>query len=206
MSRLESFIRRLEAQRSCIDFAARPGHLPQGPIFELGLGNGRTFDHLRAVFPSREIFVFDRRVDAHPQCVPDPRHLILGEIAETLPRVAPFFRGRVALVHLDISSGDPALDRATVAMLAPLLDDVAAPGALVASDQPLPIGEWQRLSLFEVPKDRYFVYRNAEDRREVRVPADGGLRNPNRASGRASVAATNARNAVGPAPAAIEAS
>jgi hypothetical protein len=42
MSRLESAIRRLEAQRDCINWAAEriagmPGH-----ILELGLGNGRT--------------------------------------------------------------------------------------------------------------------------------------------------------------------
>lgn len=178
MSRLESFIRRLEAQRSCIDFAARPGHLPNGPIFELGLGNGRTYDHLRTVFHTREVFVFDRKVDPHPDCVPDARHLILGEIAETLPRVAPRFRGQVALVHLDISTGDAAADRATTAMLAPLIDELATPGAMVASDQPLPLGEWQRLSLFEVPKERYFLYRDMRARAALRIPADAGHRIP----------------------------
>ena len=44
MSRLDSFIRRLEAQRSCLETAvALVADLP-GPILELGLGNGRTFD------------------------------------------------------------------------------------------------------------------------------------------------------------------
>ncbi|MGH6887075.1 MAG: class I SAM-dependent methyltransferase, partial [Geminicoccales bacterium] len=47
MSRLDSFIRRLEAQRACLDLAAaRIADLP-GPVLELGLGNGRTYDHLR---------------------------------------------------------------------------------------------------------------------------------------------------------------
>ena len=170
MSRLESFIHRLEAQRSCIDFAARPGHLPAGPIFELGLGNGRTYDHLRTLFPSREIFVFDRQVDAHPDCVPDLHNLVLGEIAETLPRVAPRFRGRVALVHVDISSGHPEIDRATMAALAPLFDQVTAPGALVASDQPFPQHEWQPVSLIEVPKCRYYLYRKTPARKGVDVP------------------------------------
>jgi hypothetical protein len=176
MSRLDSFIRRLEAQRSCIDFAARPGHLPKGAIFELGLGNGRTYDHLRAVFRSREIFVFDRRVDPHPDCVPDSRRVFLGEITETLPRVASRFRGQVALVHLDISSGDKTIDFATTAALAPFIDEVAVPGAMVASDQPLPLGEWQRESLFEVRKDRYFLYRNTRACAALRVPDDGGHR------------------------------
>jgi hypothetical protein len=172
MSRLESFIRRLEAQRTCIDFAGRPGNLPDGPIFELGLGNGRTYDHLRAVFRRREIFVFDRRADPHPDCMPDPRHLVLGEIADTLPRLAERFRGQVALVHLDISSGDEAIDRATTTRLAPLIDEIAAPKALVASDQPLPLSTWRGVSLFEIPKDRYFVYRNASAQPAVRLAAN----------------------------------
>lgn len=174
MSRLESFIRRLEAQRSCIDFAARPGNLPKGPIFELGLGNGRTYDHLRTVFRSREIFVFDRRVDPHPDCVPDPRHLFLGEITETLPRIAPRFRGQVALVHLDISSGDHTIDRAMTTTLAPLIGELAVRGAVVASDQPLSLSNWQRVLLFEVPKHRYFLYRNTPAEAASAVSVDIG--------------------------------
>ena len=51
MSRLDSFIRRLEAQRACLALAAgRIGGLP-GPVLELGLGNGRTYDHLRELLP-----------------------------------------------------------------------------------------------------------------------------------------------------------
>ncbi|MEJ0068675.1 MAG: class I SAM-dependent methyltransferase [Pseudomonadota bacterium] len=30
-------------------------------MLELGLGNGRTYDHLRSLFPDHEIFVFDPR-------------------------------------------------------------------------------------------------------------------------------------------------
>ena len=58
MSRLDSVIRRLCAQRDCLEAAletisGRPGH-----ILEFGLGNGRTFDHLRQLAGDREIFVF----------------------------------------------------------------------------------------------------------------------------------------------------
>jgi len=160
MSRLDSFIRRMQAQRTCIDFAARRGMLPEGSIFELGLGNGRTYDHLRTSFRSREVFVFDRKVDAHPACVPDADHLFLGEITEMLPRVAPRFRGRVAFVHLDISTGDDALDRVLTRTLAPLITEVAAPGALAASDQALPLPGWEPVSINpRIPKNRYFLYR-----------------------------------------------
>ncbi|HIP79606.1 MAG TPA: hypothetical protein EYH07_14240, partial [Kiloniellaceae bacterium] len=84
MSRLDSFIRRLEAQRACIDAAVDlVGALP-GPVFELGLGNGRTYDHLRTRCPGREIFVFERKVAAHPDCIPDADHLFEGPLEATL--------------------------------------------------------------------------------------------------------------------------
>ena len=67
MSRLDSFIRRLEAQRACLDRAAALVAGLAGPVLELGLGNGRTYDHLRALLPGRDIFVFERAVSAHPE-------------------------------------------------------------------------------------------------------------------------------------------
>ncbi len=74
MSRLDSFIRRALAQRDCLGDAARLIDGLPGPVIELGLGNGRTYGHLRTLLPAREIFVFDRQVMAHPDCVPDARH------------------------------------------------------------------------------------------------------------------------------------
>ena len=56
MSRLDSFIRRMQAQRDCLDMlAGLIGAIP-GPVIELGLGDGRTYDHLRGIFPGRAIF------------------------------------------------------------------------------------------------------------------------------------------------------
>ncbi len=102
MSRLDSFIRRLEAQRACIDAAAEMIAALEGPVFELGLGNGRTYDHLRERLEGREVFVFERQLAAHPACIPDPAHLFLGDIHETLPAAVARFEGRVALIHSDI--------------------------------------------------------------------------------------------------------
>ena len=34
--------------------------LSDGPVIELGLGNGRTYDHLRERLPGRRIIAFDR--------------------------------------------------------------------------------------------------------------------------------------------------
>jgi len=150
----------MEAQRACIDFAARPGNAPEGPIFELGLGNGRTYDHLRERFPARDIYVFDRRMGAHADCIPDAEHMIMGDIMETLPRAVLRFRGRVAFVHSDIGSGDEARDRAAAARIAPLLAEAVAPAGLVSSDQPLVIAGWQTLPLPPgIAESRYFLYR-----------------------------------------------
>ena len=85
MSRLDSFIRRLQAQRACLEMAAGLIDGVAGPVLEFGLGNGRTYDHLREVLPAREIYVFDRQIAAHPDCIPDDEHMFLGELHDTLP-------------------------------------------------------------------------------------------------------------------------
>ena len=64
MSRLDSFIRRMQGQRDCLNRAAELIAGIPGPVLELGLGNGRTYDHLKEILPDREIFVFDRRIAA----------------------------------------------------------------------------------------------------------------------------------------------
>ena len=61
MSRLDSAIRRLQAQRACLNRAVDLASSLDGIAVEFGLGNGRTFDHLRAILDRRELFVFDRR-------------------------------------------------------------------------------------------------------------------------------------------------
>jgi len=160
MSRLDSFIRRLEAQRRCLEFAAGLVEGLEGPVFELGLGNGRTFDHLREICPEREIFVFERRVQANPDCIPEPDYLFEGPIAETLPLAIERFARAVPLIHADLGSGRPEIDRATSALLAGLLPDLMRPGGIVLSDQDLP---WPAAAGVELPADvapgRYFMLR-----------------------------------------------
>src|SRR3546814_18198150 len=86
MSRLDSAIRRLQAQKVALENAAvRVAGLP-GHVLELGLGNGRTYDHLRAILPGRRIVVFDRQLAAHPACIHPDEELYLGDMFATLPR------------------------------------------------------------------------------------------------------------------------
>jgi hypothetical protein len=159
MSRLDSFIRRLEAQRACLDRAAVLIEGLPGMVLELGLGNGRTFDHLRALLPHRDIFVFERSVAAHPDCIPSPDRLILGDVRETLPQFRARFGGGVALAHLDIATGDVDESRRLAADLAPLLAPLLRPGAIFVSEPPFAVPGW---SILPVPvgvcEGRYHMY------------------------------------------------
>jgi len=137
MSRLDSAIRRLQAQRACLDTAAGMITAMPGIVLELGLGNGRTFDHLRSRLPGRDIYVFDRQMAAHPDCIPRDDHLFLGDLAETLPQAAARLGRTAALVHSDIGSGDEAMNRAIAALISRLLPPLLAPGAIILSDQAL---------------------------------------------------------------------
>jgi hypothetical protein len=137
MSRLDFMISRLSAQRLLLEEAARLIADNPGCVFELGLGSGRTFDHLRQLLPDREIFAFDRAISAHPKCIPDGDHMILGEVRETLAFCAPRIPGKPALIHIDLGSGDPTQDLITRAWLSPLIAEWSAPGTVVVSDRPL---------------------------------------------------------------------
>ena len=158
MTRLDSAIRRLEAQRACLDRAAALVEGVPGPVLELGLGNGRTYDHLRARLPDRDIFVFERQPAAHPDCTPPEDRLIAGDFLDTLPHVQ--LPAPAALVHADIGTGDKQASLALAAALAPLLPRLTTPGAILASDQPMALPGWTEEPLPEgVAPGRYRLYR-----------------------------------------------
>ena len=162
MSRLDSFIRRLEAQRACLDRAIAVSRDVPGMAIELGLGNGRTYDHLRArLAGSRPIFALDRQLAAHPGCVPDAEHLLLGEFRDTLARLARRIGRSVALVHADTGSGDEPASRAQALELPALLDPLLVDGAVVASDQDMR-PRWTALALPDgIEPGRYFIWRRS---------------------------------------------
>ena len=160
MSRLDSAIRRLKAQRACLGHAVALVAGMPGPVLELGLGNGRTFDHLRELAPEREIFVFDRQLAAHPDCVPDEAHFFQGDFLDTLPTAATRIGRPAALVHCDIGSGDRAATAALAAALAPLLLPLLAPAAVILADQPLDVpGATELPPPDGVKAGRYYLYR-----------------------------------------------
>lgn len=160
LSRLEKTLFRLEAQHACLAYAFDAIGARPGPVVELGLGLGRTFDHLRRHLPGREIFVFDRVNKAYPDCQPDPEHLILGEIDETLPPLASRIAGTVVLANADLGSFDRESNRAVAAMSARLLPPLMAPGGLIMSDLPLELAGFETVPLPPGAREgRYYLYR-----------------------------------------------
>lgn len=157
MSRLDSFIRRLTAQRDILNHVATDLDLPPGSIFELGLGNGRTYSHLQELFPDRRIIAFDRALAAHPASVPPSDCLVLGEIGDTTLA----FRGAgAALVHADIGTALAVQDQETLAWLADRVVEMLAPGGVAVSGLPLDHPALAPLPLPQsVAKGRYFLYR-----------------------------------------------
>lgn len=159
-SRLDRMIERLATQRACLDYAATQiGNTP-GPLLELGLGKGRTFDYLRRRLPDREIFVFEKVIHAAPDCVPDKEHLIMGHFLDTLPGAAARVRAPAALVHADIGSEKRERDAILVAAVTPLIDALVAPGAIVLGDRDMRRPHWTPLPLPPGAGDWiYFLYR-----------------------------------------------
>ena len=159
MSRLDSFIRRMKAQRACLDRAASLIRALPGNVLEFGLGNGRTYDHLRERLPHRDIFVFDRQMLAHPSCVPPTDRFFRGDVLETLPLAIARLGANSALANIDIGTGEDQETRTLVRAITPLLLQLLKPGAVVVSGGPL---EHASLIALPVPADikpdRHFLY------------------------------------------------
>jgi hypothetical protein len=166
MSRLDSFIARLQAQRALLDRACAElnaaGQRFPGPALEFGLGNGRTFHHLREKLKDRRIVVFERLVEANRQSVPPPEDLVLGEIEQTAPAFARKFGAIAALLHADLGNGEADNELKLQSWLPRAAHAPVRPGGLIITstrlahvqleEQPLPA---------DVPLGLYYVYRRA---------------------------------------------
>jgi hypothetical protein len=157
MSRLDSHIRRVTAQRDILNSIASDVTGMEGPIIELGLGNGRTYDHLRGLFAERRIVAFDRALNAFRGSIPDAEDLVIGEIRDTAARFAGV---EAALVHSDIATGYSEIDDVTATWLPDITVPLLRIGGFAVSGIPL---DHERLRRLPVPPgvatDRYFLYR-----------------------------------------------
>ena len=159
MSRLDSFIRRMQAQREILNQTSEKVKDLPGPILEIGLGNGRTYDHLRELMPEREIFVFDRAVNAHPSCIPEDKYLLLGEVEETLANCSDKIEEQAVLIHSDIGVGDPVDNVNISRWLSPLIDERTAAQGIVVCNMVLTLPNFDELPLPDgIKPGRYFVY------------------------------------------------
>lgn len=160
MSRLDVFINRMVSQRACLDYAIAKTRGMAGPVFELGLGNGRTFDHMRANMPERDIFVFERKVESNPASTPEPEQTILGDVMETLPQALERFGPTATLIHADLGGHNLEKNDVFARRVSPLIEPMLAVGGLMVSsdrmyfdglvEQPLPEGAIE---------GRCFIYR-----------------------------------------------
>ncbi|MGC4025844.1 MAG: class I SAM-dependent methyltransferase [Mesorhizobium sp.] len=160
LTRLDKLRLRLVAQDACLGWAFNDIAGKPGIVFELGLGHGRTYDHIRTHLPDREIYVFDREVDCYEDCIPPADKMILGDMRETVPEAVQRFAGQVVLLHADTGSyGDKhntAMQQLLNATLAPAL----APGGLLVSDLKLDVPGTEPLPLPSgATEGRYFIYR-----------------------------------------------
>lgn len=158
MSRLDSMLRRLAAQRDGLNWAAELISDLSGDVADLGLGNGRTYDHLREILPDRRIWVIDRSLNCHPSCVPPKEDFLEGEAGPMLDQLAE--KGvRLALAHYDFGFGVKDKDVAEAARLSPAIAKVMAPGGILVSGQPL-VGFTALKGPDTIAPDRYLFYRH----------------------------------------------
>lgn len=172
LTRLERFIARTVGQRACIDAAATSvaggaGALA-GDVWEVGLGNGRTYDHLRDRFAGRDIVVFDREIAAHPDCIPPSSLMRLGDFRETVPAEVERRAGHVAVIHADVGTANVEKSRAMGRWLTPYFIRALAPGGFLIGDQPMddpalaPIALADVAGAGDLPADAYFFYRRRD--------------------------------------------
>ncbi|WP_064707330.1 class I SAM-dependent methyltransferase [Rhizobium bangladeshense] len=157
MSRLDSFIRRLTAQRDILNAITELVGEMEGPVLEFGLGNGRTYDHLREKFPGRRIVAFDWEVRSYSASTPAPDDMVTGNIRDS---GQAFLGIGAALAHADIGTGHDEIDAVTLTWLPQLMAGVLAPNGIAVSGLPLEHPELAALPLPEgIKEGRYFLYR-----------------------------------------------
>jgi trans-aconitate methyltransferase len=140
MSRLDFHIEQKIAQRDSIDLAARVLARRPGWVVEFGLGRGRSYSHLAARFPDREIYCFDREHAANPGWGPPLERVVLGDLATVLgdAAVQARFRDRVILAHLDLAWGD-STDTRLHRLVVERSRGWLRPGAWILSDRAVPL-------------------------------------------------------------------
>lgn len=164
ISRLDLFIDRMVSQRACLDFAIAQTAEMQGPVFELGLGNGRTYHHMRNRIQSRDIYVFERAVASHPDSTPPEELTILGDVNQTLPETMTRMGAVASLIHADLGGHNREKNDIFARKVSPLIEPLLAPGGMMVSSDRMYFADLVEVAL---PKDavpeRCFIYQKPQD-------------------------------------------
>jgi hypothetical protein len=160
MSRLDVFIDRMVSQRACLNHAVTLTEGLAGPVFELGLGNGRTYHHLCEILPASEIWVFERAIASHPDSTPPEDRVLLGDVFETLPQALVRWGAGVRIIHADLGGHDAAKNDAFARKVSPLIEPLLASGGLMVSSDRMYFDNLTEIALPEgaVP-GRCYIYR-----------------------------------------------
>ncbi|MBW4707141.1 class I SAM-dependent methyltransferase [Roseobacter sp. YSTF-M11] len=160
MSRLDLFINRMVSQRACLNHAAKLTQGMAGPVFELGLGNGRTYHHMCEIMPDRDIYVFERAVASHPDSTPPDDRVFLGDVFETLPRAYERFGATASLIHADLGGHNAEKNDVFAREISPLIAPLMAEGGLMVSSDRMYFDDLREIAL---PDDaipgRCFIYK-----------------------------------------------
>ncbi|MEO1720567.1 MAG: class I SAM-dependent methyltransferase [Pseudomonadota bacterium] len=159
MTELEWAVIRLRTQIRLLDWAANELLHEDAPlVLELGLGNGRTYDHLRQRLPDARIEVFDREMKGKLSSRPPEDRFHKGELVTTLAAFEP--RGHAQLIHADLGTGDPEHEHRIAAMLLAALPLLAKPGCIIVTSTELPDARFNPVDIADHdPQSRYHVYR-----------------------------------------------
>lgn len=156
---LERMIARLSAQRVALDWALGETAGQDGPVLEVGLGKGRTYDHLRRYAGAENVLVFDMWLRVGPELAPPDDRLFLGDFRATLPAAAAALGRCARLAHADFGSPDRGHDAGQAEWLGPLLAALVRPGGLVVSDRPFAVPGWTPAPLPDTGAWPYFAQR-----------------------------------------------
>ena len=163
MSRLDRFIARMQAQRAMLDqvcIGLNAEGAPPGPFVELGLGNARTYDHVRQRLIGRRIVVFDRSAAPKHGVIPPTSDFFVGDIRETGRSYVASKGSTAAVVHADLGDGSAAYNADLQSWLPDTCCCLLRPDGLVLSSTELHDRRLRQLDVDPVAKaGGYFSYR-----------------------------------------------
>ncbi|MDE4098277.1 class I SAM-dependent methyltransferase [Phaeobacter gallaeciensis] len=160
ITRLDLFIDRMVSQRACLDYAIAETAGMSGAVFELGLGNGRTYHHMKHNITGRDIYVFERAVASHPDSTPPEELTILGDVRETLPAAVERFGATASLIHADLGGHNRAKNDAFARLVSPLIEPLLAVGGMMVSSDRMYFDSLREMPLPpDAVEGRCFIYR-----------------------------------------------